>query len=139
LRPVRPFQWRLSAGTLLEIPVTTLPVLKVPMHLSYLIYLAKFSRAAARAYLRFALAACCMTGTQPSILLHPLDFMGGEDCPPLAFFPGMDIERGLKLEIVGELFDILAGNRELVTMGEHARRAGAARERLPTLTPAFPA
>jgi hypothetical protein len=139
LRPVRPFQWRLSAGTLLEIPVTTLPVLKVPMHLSYLIYLAKFSRAAASAYLRFALAACCMTGTQPSILLHPLDFMGGEDCPPLAFFPGMDIERGLKLEIVGELFDILAGNRELVTMGEHARRAGAARERLPTLTPAFPA
>jgi len=139
LRPVRPFQWRLSAGTLLEIPVTTLPVLKVPMHLSYLIFLAKFSRAAARAYLRFALAACRMTGTQPSILLHPLDFMGGEDCPPLAFFPGMDIERGLKLEIVGELFDILAGNRELVTMGEHARRAGAARERLPTLTPAFPA
>jgi hypothetical protein len=139
LRPVRPFQWRLSGGRLLEIPVTTLPVFKVPMHLSYLIYLAKFSRLAARAYLRFALAICRATGTQPSILLHPLDFMGGEDCPPLAFFPGMDIGRERKLEIVGELFDILAAGRELVTMGEHARRAGAARDALRTLAPAFPA
>jgi peptidoglycan/xylan/chitin deacetylase (PgdA/CDA1 family) len=33
-RPVRPFQWRLAAGRLLEIPVTTLPLFKVPMHLS---------------------------------------------------------------------------------------------------------
>ena len=138
LRPVRPFQWDLSAGKLLEIPVTTLPGFKVPMHLSYLVYLAKFSRLAARAYLRFALAACRISGTHPSILLHPLDFMGGEDCPPLAFFPGMDIERGRKLEIVGELFDILAARRDLVTMGEHARRAGAARDDLRTLTPVFP-
>ncbi len=138
-RPVRPFQWRLAEGRLLEIPVTTLPIFKVPMHLSYLIYLAKFSRIAARAYLHFALATCRLTGTQPSILLHPLDFMGGEDCPPLAFFPGMDLGRTRKLEIVAELFDILADGRELVTMGEHARRAGAARDALPTLTPAFPA
>ena len=138
-RPVRPFQWDLSAGKLLEIPVTTLPGFKVPMHLSYLVYLAKFSRLAARAYLRFALSACRISGTHPSILLHPLDFMGGEDCPTLAFFPGMDIERGRKLEIVGELFDILAARRDLVTMGEHARRAGAARDGLRTLTPVFPA
>jgi hypothetical protein len=135
---VRPFQWDLSAGKLLEIPVTTLPGFKVPMHLSYLVYLAKFSRVAARAYLRIALAACRASGTHPSMLLHPLDFMGGEDCPPLAFFPGMDIERGRKLEIVGELFDILAARRDLVTMGEHARRAGAARDGLRTLTPVFP-
>src|SRR5688572_10938032 len=137
-RPVRPFQWRLAGGRLLEIPVTTLPIFKVPMHLSYLIYLAKFSRLAARAYLRFALSACRVTGTQPSILLHPLDFMGGEDCPALAFLPGMDLERGRKLEIVAGLFEILAARRELVTMGEHARRAAAAGEQLRSLTPVFP-
>ncbi len=107
-RPVRPFQWQLQGGRLLEIPVTTLPGLKVPMHLSYLIYLGKFSRLAARSYLRFALAACAATGTQPSILLHPLDFMGGEDCPELAFFPGMNFARDRKLALVGELFDILS-------------------------------
>ncbi len=138
LLPVRPFQWELSAGRLLEIPVTTLPGLKLPMHLSYLVYLSKFSRPAARAYLRLALGACRASGTQPSMLLHPLDFMGGEDCPPLAFFPGMDIERRRKLEIVGELFDILGRGRDLVTMGEHARRAAAARGELRTLTPVFP-
>ncbi len=138
-RPVRPFQWSLKGGRLLEIPVTTLPGLKVPMHLSYLIYLAKFSRVAARAYLRFALAVCRLTGTSPSILLHPLDFMGREDCPALAFFPGMDLARDRKLEIMGELFDILVARHEIVTMGEHARRAGAARDGLRTLTPVFPA
>ena len=137
-RPVRPFQWSLKGGRLLEIPVTTLPGLKVPMHLSYLIYLAKFSRVAARAYLRFALAVCRLTGTSPSILLHPLDFMGREDCPALAFFPGMDLARDRKLEIMGELFDILVARHEIVTMGEHARRAGAARDGLRTLTPVFP-
>jgi peptidoglycan/xylan/chitin deacetylase (PgdA/CDA1 family) len=137
-RPVRPFQWRLGGGTLLEIPITTLPGIKVPMHLSYLIYLAKFSRLAARSYLRFALAACAATGTQPSILLHPLDFMGGEDCAPLKFFPGMDLSRERKLAIVGELFDILAAKYETVTMGEHARRAAASRDTLRTLTPVFP-
>jgi hypothetical protein len=138
LRPVRPFRWRLKGGSLLEIPVTTLPGLKVPMHLSYLVYLAKFSRPAARAYFRFALGACAATGTHPSILLHPLDFLGREDCPQLGFFPGMDFARDRKLAIVSELFDILAAKHEMVTMGEHARRAAASRDALPTLTPAFP-
>ena len=138
LRPVRPFQWSLKGGRLLEIPVTTLPGLKVPIHLSYLIYLAKFSRPAARAYFRFALGACRLTETSPSILLHPLDFMGREDCPALAFFPGMDLARDRKLEIMGELFDILVTRHEIVTMGEHARRAGATRDGLRTLTPVFP-
>jgi peptidoglycan/xylan/chitin deacetylase (PgdA/CDA1 family) len=137
LRPVRPFRWSLRGGSLLEIPVTTLPGLKVPIHLSYLIYLAKFSRAAAKAYFRFALAICRATGTQPSILLHPLDFMGREDCGQLAFFPGMDLARKRKLAIVSELFAILTANHEPVTMGEHARRA-AARDALPTFAPAFP-
>jgi peptidoglycan/xylan/chitin deacetylase (PgdA/CDA1 family) len=139
LRPVRPFHWRLESGQLLEIPVTTLPGFKVPMHLSYLVYLAKFSRALARAYLRFALAACHVTGTHPSILLHPLDFMGREDCPALAFFPGMELPRERKLGIVGELFDILLARCEVVTMGEHARRAAADGAALRTLAPAFPA
>jgi peptidoglycan/xylan/chitin deacetylase (PgdA/CDA1 family) len=137
-RPVRPFRWQLAGGRLLEIPVTTLPGLKIPMHLSYLIYLARFSRIAARTYLRFALGACAATGTQPSILLHPLDFMGREDCPQLAFFPGMDIARERKLAILAELFDILAAKYETVTMGEHAKRAAASRDLLRTLTPVFP-
>jgi hypothetical protein len=50
----------------------------------------------------------------------------------------MDVALSAKLEIVGELFDVLSARRELVTMGEHARRAGATDGPLPTLTPVFP-
>ena len=138
-RPVKPFKWRLKGGELLEIPVTTMPGLKLPLHMSYLVYLAKFSRLAARAYFRAALAACRVSGTQPSILLHPLDFIGREDCPELAFFPGMDLPRARKLALVDEFFTMLLRDWEPVTMGEHARRAVSTGKALPTLTPVFPA
>jgi peptidoglycan/xylan/chitin deacetylase (PgdA/CDA1 family) len=137
LRPIRPFHWQLQGGQLLEIPVTTLPWLRIPLHLSYLLYLGKFSRAAARAYFRSALGLCRLTGTQPSILLHPLDFLGREDCPALAFFPGMDLPRARKLALVEELFDILCARFETVTMYEHAVRAGADQRKLATLAPVF--
>ncbi|MEX0897310.1 MAG: polysaccharide deacetylase family protein [Steroidobacteraceae bacterium] len=138
-RPVRPFKWQLQGGELLEIPVTTMPWLKLPLHLSYLVYLGKFSRPAARTYFRLALGACRMSGTHPSILLHPLDFLGREDCPTLDFFPGMDLPRARKLALVDEFFDMLLARWEPITMAEHARRAAAGRQELRRLTPVFPA
>jgi hypothetical protein len=137
LRPIRPFQWRLQGGRLLEIPVTTLPWLRVPLHLSYLLYLAKFSRSAARTYFRLALGACRLAGTEPSILLHPLDFLGREDCPALGFFPGMDLARSRKLALVAELFDLLCARVEVVTMREHASLAAADGRELASLAPVF--
>jgi hypothetical protein len=139
MRPVKPFRWRLRSGELLEIPVTTMPWLKLPLHLSYLVYLGKFSRAAARAYFRAALAACRLSGTQPSILLHPLDFMGREDCPELGFFPGMDLPSARKLALVDEFFDLLLADWEPVTMAEHARRAASGPGELIRLEPVFDA
>jgi hypothetical protein len=115
-----------------------MPLTRVPIHVSYVLYLASVSARAAHLYFANALRLCRLRGVEPSILLHPLDFLGAEDCPALAFFPGMDVALSAKLEIVGELFDILSARRELVTMGEHARRAGATDGPLPTLTPVFP-
>jgi hypothetical protein len=138
-RPVKPFNWKLREGTLLEIPVTTMPWLRIPLHLSYLVYLGMFSRMAARTYFRAALCACKLSGTQPSILLHPLDFMGREDCPELGFFPGMSLSRARKLALVDEFFDLLLEELEPVTMGEHARRAGGQRGELRTIVPSFSA
>ena len=134
-RPVQPFKWQLKSGELLEIPVTTMPWLKLPLHLSYLVYLGKFSRLAARSYFRLALGACRLSGTNPSILLHPLDFLGSEDCPALSFFPGMDLPRARKLALVDEFFDTLLAHWEPVTMGEHARRAAASQTELRRLPP----
>jgi peptidoglycan/xylan/chitin deacetylase (PgdA/CDA1 family) len=136
LRPVDPFAWDMGAATLLEIPVTTMPLFRIPIHLSYVLYLSRFSRAAARAYFAFALSMCRLTGTEPSILLHPLDFLGPEDAPELAFFPGMNIPLQRKLAEVDRVFDALARRYELVTMAEHAKRIQE-RSRLRRLEPRF--
>lgn len=122
LRPIKPFRWHLEERDLLEIPVTTMPVFKVPMHLSYVLYLSKFSRPLARAYFRSALMMCRLTGTAPSLLLHPLDFLGAEDVSALRFFPGMDLPRDRKLELVGECIDEIMRHYDVLTMRKHAAR-----------------
>jgi hypothetical protein len=123
LRPNRPFQWSIDEGSLLEIPVTTMPLFKVPIHLSYIIYASRFSKLLARSYFSFALMMCRLTGVQPSILLHPLDFIGMEDVDELAFFPGMDMATEQKFEIVDFVLTKLGNSYDLVTMGEHAKLA----------------
>lgn len=120
-RPVKPFLWRVGDNSdLLEIPVTTMPLFRIPIHMSYVIYLSRFSKWLARLYFRFALLLCRVTRTQPSILLHPLDFMGRDDTDALSFFPGMDIAAADKLEFVAEIMDQLQRHFRVVTMREHA-------------------
>jgi peptidoglycan/xylan/chitin deacetylase (PgdA/CDA1 family) len=134
-RPLKPYAWDTPAGKLLELPVTTLPGFKTPIHLSYLLYLAGFSRTAARAYLRLAVALCRATGTEPSLLLHPLDFLGCDDTDRLSFFPAMTHPAAGKLAFVEEAFDVLQRAFEMVPMGVHADRA-AKRLNLPAAVPA---
>ena len=89
-RPVRPYRWHLSGErTLLELPVTTIPLVKLPFHLSYLHFVSGVSETLAMAYLRSALAACRVSRTPTSLILHPLDLLSGDQVPQLAFFPGM--------------------------------------------------
>ena len=124
LRPVKPFYWRLEAKNLFELPVTTMPVFKTPIHLSYILYAARYSRALAILYFRFALMMCRLTGVSPSILLHPLDFMGCDDVEGLEFFPGMDMEARTKIDIVDRVLSELQKHYELVTIEDHVRAAG---------------
>ena len=77
-----------------------------------------------------ALRLCRLTGTEPSLLLHPLDFLGGDDVPALAFFPAMNLPGAKKVALVGEFLDTMARSFELVPMGRHAD-AVASRKRLP--------
>jgi hypothetical protein len=126
LRPVKPYYWSLEGGKqLLEIPVTTMPGFKTPFHFSYLAYLARFSEGLMMAYLRTALAACRATGTEPSFLLHPLDVIGGDQAPELAFFPGMDMPSARKTALLEKVLRVLGEHYELVSMGEHAARIKA--------------
>lgn len=126
LRPVKPYWWRLPSGrTLLELPVTTFPVFKVPFHLSYLLYLSRFSEGLMTAYLRTALAACRLTGTEPSFLLHPLDLLGGDQVRELAFFPGMDLTGARKIALFLRVLRQLGEHFRLVDMSTHARAIAA--------------
>lgn len=123
LRPNKPYWWQLAdERELLEIPVSTMPLVRVPFHFSYLIYLAKIAYPLARLYLAIALGLCRLTRTEPSILLHPLDFLGAEDAPVLKFFPGMQVDAETKLQWMNGFFDQLQKHFELLPMGEHASR-----------------
>ncbi|MCB9525062.1 MAG: polysaccharide deacetylase family protein [Myxococcales bacterium] len=121
LRPVKPYWWRLDDGRrLLELPVTTIPGLRTPFHLSYLLYLARRSTVAMEAYLQLALRACRVTGTPVSFLLHPLDLLGGDAVPSLAFFPGMDLSTATKQALFVRVLRRLAGLFDVVPMGDLA-------------------
>lgn len=132
-RPLRPYRWHTPEGSLVEIPVTTLPLFRVPIHVSYLLYLGVFSPWLAVSYFATALRLCRLTGTAPSLLLHPLDFLGREDAPELAFFPAMKGPSAPKVELVGRILDLLQTWYQVVPMRTHAE--AVARTALPVLRP----
>jgi hypothetical protein len=131
-RSLRPYRWPGVDPPLLEIPVTTMPVFKVPIHVSYLLYLGQFSPRLASMYFRMALALCRVLRVEPSILLHPLDFLGAEDEQDLSFFPGMRMPAAAKLAIVGRALDQLQAKFDVVPMRDHA---ASVRARMTKLAP----
>jgi len=121
--PLKPFRFQLdSSKKLLEIPVSTIPVFKVPFHQSYLIYIGNVSTALMKVYLRFSIFMCKLTRTPPSYLLHPLDVIGSDHAPELAFFPGMNVQTEKKIKIFEDAMRMLKKNFELLPMGEFAKR-----------------
>jgi hypothetical protein len=121
LRDLSPYFWQLDGDTrLLEIPVTTMPLSRAPFHMSYILYLAMRSPAVALAYLRTALELCKLRGVEPSFLLHPLDFLGGDVESRLDFFPAMALATERKLELFDRVIEELSRHFTLVDMQTHA-------------------
>ena len=127
IRPLKPYFWPLDDGPLLEIPVTTMPLFKVPIHVSYLLYLDQFSRGLAMTYWRMALTMCRVAGVAPSLLLHPLDFLGCDDDSDLGFFPAMRVESARKVELVGRIIDLMTKHWDVRPMRDHARAVAASK------------
>lgn len=135
LRPLAPYRFTTPEGPLVELPVTTMPLLRLPVHLSYVLYLHAVSPALARRWFGAAMRLCRAAGVGPSVLLHPLDLLGPDDAPGLAFFPGMGLPGDAKREVVRAALVRLNADFDLVGTGEHARRlvaGGRLRDRLPT-------
>ncbi len=120
---LKPYKWQIGEKSLIEIPVTTLPMFKTPIHASYVIYLSTFSRSLARTYWKTAVKMCKLTGTQLSLLLHPLDFLSGDDAPELKFFPAMNLSVEKKLEFVSEILEYFGKSFSILNMQKHAQAA----------------
>ncbi len=134
-KPLRP-HWLTPAGRrLLEIPVTTMPFVKSPIHVSYILYLSRFSPALARWYFRLALRLCRAAGVPPSILLHPLDFLGCDDGVGLEFFPAMDLTAEHKLALISDCLRELTRRFEVVGLGEFTRRFASEAPQRDAVTP----
>jgi hypothetical protein len=121
-RPLNPYFWPADQQPVVELPVTTMPVFRTPFHASYVLYLATYSEAFALAYFRAGLWLCRQRGIQPSILLHPLDFLGGDEVSDLDFFPAMKLPGEVKRRIMAGIVDDYRSQFEVVPLGVHAKR-----------------
>lgn len=125
-RPNRPYLWQ-SNPDVLELPVTTMPFFRVPIHLSYLITAHQINPRLAGVYERMALRLCRLSGTQPSILMHPLDLIDTADAPGLEFFPAAEFPAARKTAIAERLIRRLQESFTLVGTGVHAEKLRAGR------------
>ena len=135
---LRPHLWHpdganSDVGQLMRIPVTTMPMLKFPIHASYLMYLREFSPWLAMGYFRMAMRLCQWLRIEPSFLLHPLDFLGSDDEQDLMFFPGMNSRGDTKNAFMAKLLKIFTQRFHVVTMSEHAAAYSSEDFPLPTV------
>lgn len=125
--PNTPYRWRIGhRRDLVELPVTTMPLLRVPIHGAYVLSLHQVSPRLARLYFVTALRLCRSRGVTPSLLVHPTDVLGAADAPGLEFFPGMGVPATQKVALLGWMLGALRRRFDVVGTGEHAARVAAA-------------
>lgn len=122
LAPVHPYRWE---NGLVELPVTTMPLLRVPIHGSYLLQLHQYSSRLARGYFRTALRLCRARGIGPTLLLHPTDVLDRHEAPGMDFFPGMAVSGAEKAELLAWVLSALRACFDVVGTAEHVARLAA--------------
>ena len=132
VRPLRPFH---ITPDLVEVPVTTMPMVRAPIHLSYLLFLAQRSDALARLYWSAAATMCRVFGVGPSLLLHPTDFFDGGEVPRMSFFPGMKIPAARKQALVEHAITTIQRHWSAGTLADHASTLRSAAPAIPVARP----
>lgn len=116
------YPWMKDGHSLMVIPVTTFPILKLPIHISYVLYLSLIHPRLGLFYFELAVWLCNKLRVRPSLLLHPLDFLGSDDNQPeLSFFPAMGMKSEKKIRVVGQAMEILKKYYTVIPMGEYAQ------------------
>lgn len=125
---------RITPGRPASIPVTTMPLLRLPVHGSYLMVLAERSPGLALTYLRVFDRLARTSRLDVSFLIHPTDVLDSIEAPELGFFPGMGMNRAKKRHVLESALSLLAeGRRSTRTVeaatqvhwGSRFRRASA--------------
>ncbi|MGB5418811.1 polysaccharide deacetylase family protein [Algibacter sp.] len=120
---LKPYFWKLKNNSkLLEVPVTTMPIFRIPIHLTYLMYLSSLSKPLMFLYLKCAMLLCRLTRTSPNFLIHPTDLLGDDMVKGMEFFPGMMIPSHEKKAIFKTIIKIFAKHFTLVTMEEQVAK-----------------
>ena len=120
LRPIRAFNWKLNGLGLVEIPVSTFPFIRTPIHPTYLFVLSGYSRTLAFNYFKLGIDSLNQLRISPSIILHPTDFIGSDDHVDLNFLPNMKLTSIHKLELLKSVFHYLKSNFYVCPMIDHA-------------------
>ena len=68
-----------------------------------------------------ALRLCRLTGTPVSLLLHPTDFLGGDEIPEMAFFPGMQLTSDTKTALVREVLALMDASFTILPLADYAQ------------------
>ena len=121
-QPNRPHVRIIDGQRLAEIPVTTMPLFRLPIHMSYFMFLASKSEWVAKRYFSMALRLCRWTGTPPSLLLHPPDFFGRGEVPSMDYFPGVAMDVDRKSAAMDWALKRLRDGFDVVTLNESVRR-----------------
>ncbi|WP_186297618.1 polysaccharide deacetylase family protein [Sedimenticola selenatireducens] len=88
-QPLKPYTLITNMGRIVELPVSTLPLLRLPFHGTYINYLADRSEFLANIYFHMAFSLCRTFNITPSFLLHATDFLGSDDSVDVHYIPGM--------------------------------------------------
>jgi hypothetical protein len=118
-QPNRPYRLPLDNSPLWEVPVSTMPLVRTPIHMTYVMYLARFSPRVARSYFRWAVRLHRWRREGLSLLLHPTDFLSAAEIPDMAYFPGMNLPTSTKLAILGDALDALTSAFATGTIRRH--------------------
>lgn len=119
--PLGSFEWVHENFRLLEVPVTTMPIVRSPVHMSYIHTAAAVSPTLGRAYLKSCSGLCRVFGIPISFLIHPPDVLDATDAPQLSYLPGMRASWQDKLDLVRtSLLTVLNGRVPLRHI-EHVR------------------
>jgi len=120
LLPLRAHRSKTSG--IAELPVTTMPLLRIPIHGSYLMQLYSASPRLARSYFGTAVRLCKLRRVGMTMLLHPTDLLDGRDAPALDFFPGMSIPAVQKFAFMQWVLATMCQHFTVVGTGEHIAR-----------------